>query len=99
VTRRLVVRPAAEADIAEAVAWYEARSPGLGTEFVRAVDACLGLVERFPEAQAEVYRHARRALLRRFPYAVFYVVHAETIDVIACLHVRRDPRRWRSRTE
>ena len=38
---RLVVRDAAEADITEAARWYEQRSPGLGTEFLRAVDVTL----------------------------------------------------------
>ncbi|HET7767828.1 MAG TPA: hypothetical protein VFN74_03570 [Chloroflexota bacterium] len=32
--RRLVVRPAAERDIAEAFRWYEGRSPGLGVDDV-----------------------------------------------------------------
>lgn len=96
-TRWLVVRSAAEADIEDAVRWYEAQRPALGPEFVQAVDACLAGIERHPELHAEQYRRARRALLRRFPYAVFYVIQAESIDVVACLHMRRDPYRWRAR--
>ena len=38
-TPRLVVRSAAEADILDAALWYEQRPPGLGTEFLRALDA------------------------------------------------------------
>jgi hypothetical protein len=33
---RFIVRPAAEADIAETALWYESRSLGLGAEFLRA---------------------------------------------------------------
>ena len=95
--RPLVIRPEAEADIEEAFRWYEAQSPGLGPAFVRAVDACLAGIERHPELYAEQYRRARRVLLRRFPYAIFYVIQAESIDVVACFHVRRDPRRWQRR--
>jgi hypothetical protein len=40
-TPRLVVRSAAEADIADAALWYEGRAPGLGAEFLRAVDVSL----------------------------------------------------------
>ena len=36
--RRLVVRPAAEGDMAEAFRWYEERSPGLGEAFASAVE-------------------------------------------------------------
>lgn len=36
---KLVIRPQAEAEMAEAYDWYEARVPGLGSEFLLAVDA------------------------------------------------------------
>lgn len=57
---RLIVRAEAEADIEEAFRWYEARSPGLGAEYVRAVEACLAGIARQPELYAEQYRGARR---------------------------------------
>jgi plasmid stabilization system protein ParE len=96
---RLVVREAAEADIAEAARWYEQRSPGLGSEFLRAVDVTLAEIARMPERYPIVRGGARRALLRRFPYAVFFVVRPNLVSVIACLHARRDPRHWRERNE
>jgi hypothetical protein len=37
----LALEPEAEAEIAEARDWYDRRSPGLGVEFVGAVDAML----------------------------------------------------------
>jgi len=96
---RLVVREAAEADIAEAARWYEQRSPGLGSEFLRAVDVTLAEVARMPERYPLVRGRARRALLRRFPYAVFFVASPDLVSVFACLHARRDPRHWRERSE
>ena len=94
---RLVVREAAEADIAEAARWYEQRSPGLGSEFLRAVDVALAEIQRMPERFPLVHLTCRRALLRRFPYAIFLVPTSEVIQVIACLHASRDPRRWQER--
>lgn len=45
----------------------------LGHEFLRAVDACYAAaIERWPEASPVVYKDVRRALLRRFPYLVYY---------------------------
>jgi len=96
---RLVVRDAAEADITEAARWYEHRSPGLGTEFLRAVDVTLTEIVRMPERYPVVRGEARRALLRRFPYAVFFVATPDLVSVLACMHARRDPRRWQERSE
>jgi len=96
---RLVVRDAAEADIAEAARWYERRSPGLGREFLRAVDVTFAEISRMPERYPIVRGAARRALLRRFPYAVYFVATPELVSVFACLHARRDPRLWRERSE
>jgi plasmid stabilization system protein ParE len=96
---RLVVRDAAEADILEAARWYEQRSPGLGTEFLRAVDVALAEIARMPGRYPAVHGQARRALLRRFPYAVCFVATPHLVSVLACMHARRDPRRWQERAE
>ena len=66
---RLVVHSAAEADIVQAALWYEQRGPGLGSEFLRAVDVVLAEIARTPERFPVVHHTCRRALLRRFPYA------------------------------
>lgn len=34
---RLIIRPEAELDIRDAFEWYEAQTPGLGSEFIRAI--------------------------------------------------------------
>jgi len=86
VTLRLVVCSAAEADIVDAALWYEARATGLGADFLRAVDVTLAEIERMPERFPVVHLHCRRALLRRFPYGVFFVPTATTISVVACMH-------------
>jgi toxin ParE1/3/4 len=72
--RRIVVRPEAESEFVEAAEWYEARSPGLGAEFLRALDATIAGIERNRFVQATVFGEVRRALMRRFPYGVFYTV-------------------------
>ncbi|HEX8280505.1 MAG TPA: type II toxin-antitoxin system RelE/ParE family toxin [Chthoniobacterales bacterium] len=94
---RVITRDEAEADIAEAALWYERRCGGLGREFVGAVDACFDLIGAQSEAFPVVYRDARMAPLRRFPYLVIYRVFADYVSVVAVMHGRRHPRRWKSR--
>lgn len=45
---RLFIRKRARADIAEAFAWYEERSTGLGHEFLRAAHVSFAAIERDP---------------------------------------------------
>jgi plasmid stabilization system protein ParE len=67
-SRRLVVTSAAATDLASAYDWYEDQSPGLGAEFLRAVDAVFAAAQRTPTSFPVVRGRTRRALLRRFPY-------------------------------
>jgi plasmid stabilization system protein ParE len=95
VTRRIIVRPEAEQEVQQAFDWYQEQSEGLGHEFLRATEACLSGVTRNPFAYtvAEV-PNVRRALLRRFPYALFYVVDNESIVVLAVFNVKPQPIDW-----
>lgn len=93
----LIVRPEAEADIAAAQQWYEGRRRGLGLEFRSALDDTVSSIAANPKLYASVYRSLRRALLRRFPYGVFYLVQPETVIVVGVLHTSRSPRLWRAR--
>ena len=100
--RQLLIRPEAEAEIAEANQWYNLQAEGLGSEFLRAVEACLSALEREPLAYPKVHQQVRRALLRKFPYGIFFVCEPvdeenERIIVLACFHGRRDPKLWQKR--
>jgi hypothetical protein len=44
-----------------------------------------------------VFKNARRALMRRFPYLLLFVVENHTLIVIACFHASRDPFHWQRR--
>ncbi|MBI5910908.1 MAG: type II toxin-antitoxin system RelE/ParE family toxin [Betaproteobacteria bacterium] len=95
--RRLILRPEAEGDIVAAREWYEERRRGLSLEFREALDETLSRIDANPELHARVYRELRRALLRRFPFGVFYVILPAVIPVLAVLHTSRDPALWRAR--
>lgn len=96
-SRRLVVRPLAEQDLLEAQEWYDGQRPGLGSEFRTAIDDLLQRVAGHPRAYPVVYRGLRRAVVRRFPYLVYFAVGPQTITVVACLHGRRDAGLLRAR--
>jgi len=93
----LIIAPEAQQDVDEAYCWYEDRRPGLGEEFLGCVDACIQAICRMPELQAKVHEEYRRALLRRFPYAIFYEYAGGKVIVYGTFHTSRDPKKWHSR--
>ena len=93
----LTIRPEAEADMVAAFDWYEGRREGLGREFLAEVRTVLHQIEERPLRHAHVYREARRALVRRFPYKVIYVFEAERVEVLGVVYAGRDPQFWQRR--
>jgi len=91
---RIAFRPEARAEVLEAKAWYEQRSPGLGLEFARAVDASISSAVRTPEAYPAVAEECRRVLLRRFPYSVIFRHDDRELLVVAVFHHKREPGTW-----
>lgn len=96
-TYRLIIRPEADEEVAEAARWYETRERGLGREFLRAFRASVAPLRRNPFLYPIVVEEARRVLVRRFPYSIFYEVHGSDVVVLACFHEARDPRDWQER--
>jgi plasmid stabilization system protein ParE len=93
----IFARPA-RSELIDAQDWYEHESSGLGRRFRAAVDAMVQRMSANPRQFPVIYKNVRRALLRRFPYALMFVIEAdETLTVIACFHGSRDPAHWQKR--
>ena len=96
-TAELVLTPEAEADISDAFLWYEACRKGLGEEFVEQAQTCMLGICRMPEMYSVELQDARRALIHRFPYSIFYRYADGTVMIQAVFHNARDPRKWQAR--
>jgi plasmid stabilization system protein ParE len=94
---KVLIGPEAEEDIFASYRWYQGCEVGLGEEFLRAIDACIALIQRNPLSYSIVRKNIRRALIRRFPHSIFYIVDEDTIVVLACFHVRQDPKKLKDR--
>ena len=94
---QLIIRPEAEIDIEESYNWYEDQATGLGDEFLLALQMRLRSVIENPFTYQKIHTDVRRAVISRFPHAIFYFVSEEKIFVIACVHHKRDPRTWQDR--
>ena len=88
---RLILRPEACQDLAEAHEWYESHREGLGAEMAAAVFAAIEVAQSRP-LSFPIRREpaTRRVLVERFPYAVFFVFADDCVVVTAILHTSRD---------
>jgi plasmid stabilization system protein ParE len=92
----VVLSREAEREFDDAADWYEQRA-GSGAKFVAQVRETLNQIGLMPELHAVVHRNVRRAVVRRFPYNLYYRVQADRVEVIAVMHNRRDPSEWQGR--
>lgn len=89
--------PEADSELAEARVWYAFQRNGLDVELMQRIDETLERIRDAPNRFPRVYRKIRRALVRKFPFAIFYEATTDEIVVFAVFHLRRDPRRLISR--
>jgi len=90
VTLEILVSREARADIATAVVGFNDISPALS-------ERVYSNIIEYPQMYPVVYKSFRRALLRRFPYSVFYVVEKSFILIVGDVHQARDESTWKLR--
>lgn len=95
--RTIIIRPAAEADLAAACGWYDQQRPGLGDRFLDAAAVAARFIAEHPEAYQVIHRGTRRAPLHGFPFGLLYRIQPDVIVVVGVFHARRDPKFWRRR--
>jgi plasmid stabilization system protein ParE len=88
--------PAAE-DVIHASVTYELERPGLGFLFDEEVNAAIERIAQRPLQYPEISLAVRRALLRVFPYSVYFTIVDERVRVFAVLHQHRQPESWKGR--
>ena len=80
----------AKDDLRNGWVFYERQAPGLGDRFLDAVEADVRLLPTYAGIHLEVDGF-HRMLIKRFPFALYYLIEQATIDIYAILDCRRDP--------
>jgi plasmid stabilization system protein ParE len=92
----------AEAELCQAVLYYEAQRRGLGVEFQAQVASSIKAIGESPNRFGlyegkPLSRPFRRALVKRFPYVVIFEVRDKEVLIVAVAHGSREPGYWESR--
>ncbi|HVT97561.1 MAG TPA: type II toxin-antitoxin system RelE/ParE family toxin [Acidobacteriaceae bacterium] len=94
----VIFTPVAREELIDAQDWYENKVPGLGRRFRAAVDDLIQRIMANPHQFPVIDKNIHRALFRRFPYALMFVIDPnDGVIVIACFHGSRNPMQWRRR--
>lgn len=81
----VILEEGARSDVLRAFESYEACRAGLGTEFRSALDATIARVLCYPVAFEPGERGLRRALVSRFPHALYFRVYPEAVVIVGVL--------------
>lgn len=93
----LLVHRDAEAELWEAIDFYESRSPGLGLDLEVELRRSLIAIQNAPRMGPEGRHETRCKMLQRFPYRVHFLETDDTIWIVAIAHCSRRPYYWRPR--
>lgn len=87
----------AEAEIDEAVAYFDQQLQGLGDRFQREIERTVAVITQHPDIGSPVTRRIRKFRVRKFKYNVVYVADRDELVIIAVAHYKKRPRYWRRR--
>jgi toxin ParE1/3/4 len=77
--------------------YYNEKVPGLGTEFLEEVNELLLRIAHNPKRWMRVSPLLRRALMKRFPYVIYFRELEGKLRITVVKHQRRHPSLGRTR--
>ena len=89
--------PAAWAEFREAAQYYDSKQKGLGLRFVDVVESALVRIKNHPLLFRVVEENVRKCRVTRFPYGLLFRETNDDIEIVAVMHLHRDPSYWRGR--
>jgi plasmid stabilization system protein ParE len=96
-TRPLIVRPEAEADVRAIHRYLEELQSGLGDRFAGKLREAFERIESMPESCSHVWQDVRALRVRKFQYVLYYVAFSDRVEVLAILHGARHESAWQIR--
>lgn len=87
----------ANLDIDSIFNWYEDQQSNLGFDFIFELDTVISIIKYNPKLFSEKRKNIRRALIRKFPYGVYFTIRNQSIIILMVIHQKRSPKIWQQR--
>ncbi|WP_041245460.1 type II toxin-antitoxin system RelE/ParE family toxin [Geotalea uraniireducens] len=88
--------PSAEAELQDAVNYFNSQCEGLGFEFAAEIQRTIERIISNPEAWTKLSVYCHRCRTKRFPHAVIYYIENNLLFVVSIMHMKREPNSWRT---
>lgn len=86
--------PSAEAELRDAIDYYNSQCEGLGFELAAEIQRTIERVISHPEAWTKISTYCHRCRARRFPYAIIYFIEDNLLFIVSIMHMKREPNSW-----
>lgn len=96
-SRYIILSPDAKADIRSATRWYENKGIDLSLRFTAETEVIFNRIALYPLQFPLVHKLIRRAVMKEFPYCIYFTVKKYSVSVIAVLHQHRGNSIWMNR--
>jgi plasmid stabilization system protein ParE len=96
--RGFVLRRVAEEEFDKAIAFYVRERTGLGQVFRSTIEQYFQRIRENPEWFPKVRGSVQRAVVRRFPYVIHFLVETNRIVILSVFHTSREPGQIKSRS-
>ena len=83
---------AAAAEVENAISWYAQPEINQTSAFIQDLQLTESHLRTHPELYQRVEGDVRRAVLRRFPYSLFFLIEQDQVVVLAFMHQHQRPR-------
>ncbi len=94
---KIRVLSVAEAELNEAIIYYDEKEQGLGLQFLADFRTSLERIVAYPDAWMRLSPNTRRCRMRIFPYGVIYQSRIDEILIIGVSALQREPNHWKNR--
>ena len=95
--KRITFLSVAEKEQVEAAQYYDEQQPGLGRDFLDAMREGSAVIQRDPELWAYCEKPVRSYRVQPFPYRLLYRELPDRIQIVAVMHLSRQPGYWKDR--
>jgi len=93
---KTVILQATFQELADAIAYHNSESLGLGYEFADEILRTIDRVAMMPNARPVLSERTRRCIARRFPYGTVYEQRPEKLILVSVMHLHRNPNSWKN---